>query len=389
MVGARGEALAKRRVAAGAVWHRDVRAIPQARVPHPQGLEDPPAQKISERLPGGLLEDEREHLVPDVAVLEALARREDRVPLPRQVGERVVVGDKAARAAGPRQRVVVIRQSRRVGQQVAYRHRLAEPGEIRQEAGDRSVVVETVLLAQDHRQHGGELLRDGSDVERRPWADRDPSLDVGEAQAGGVDDSAVPDHHHRHSRGAVASQRGKERVEALAEVPGARHEQERCRQGRQAGRPRREARSRGSLPLGIDRDAPAPLRTPALIVAWFRHRIDLGSTGWRKSGPCPNQSRRGDRIVLLQGLRPIVVDLALERPQHLGRPLEMPPDPDDSEPRPPTARNIDPPGAKFKRRPSPGGTMRVIAFILAPAVIRKIRQDRPRPEPRAQSPPPG
>jgi len=33
--------------------------------------------------------------------------------------------------------------------------------------------------------------------------------------------------------------------------------------------------------------------------------------------------------------------------------------------------------------------MRVIAFILAPAVIRKIRQDRPRPEPRAQSPPPG
>jgi len=33
--------------------------------------------------------------------------------------------------------------------------------------------------------------------------------------------------------------------------------------------------------------------------------------------------------------------------------------------------------------------MRVIAFILAPAVIRKIRQDRPQPEPRAQSPPPG
>src|SRR2546426_11442161 len=51
VVGARGEALAKRRVAAGAVWHRDVRAIPQARVPHPQGLEDPPAQKLSERLP--------------------------------------------------------------------------------------------------------------------------------------------------------------------------------------------------------------------------------------------------------------------------------------------------------------------------------------------------
>src|SRR2546425_12134217 len=63
VVGARGEALAKRRVAAGAVWHRDVRAIPQARVPHPQGLEDPPAQQVSERLPGGLLEDEREHLV--------------------------------------------------------------------------------------------------------------------------------------------------------------------------------------------------------------------------------------------------------------------------------------------------------------------------------------
>jgi len=36
-----------------------------------------------------------------------------------------------------------------------------------------------------------------------------------------------------------------------------------------------------------------------------------------------------------------------------------------------------------------GGAIRVIAFILEPAVIRKILQDRPRPEPRAQAPPPG
>ena len=36
-----------------------------------------------------------------------------------------------------------------------------------------------------------------------------------------------------------------------------------------------------------------------------------------------------------------------------------------------------------------GGAMRVIAFILEPAVIREILPDRPRPEPRAQAPPPG
>ena len=37
-----------------------------------------------------------------------------------------------------------------------------------------------------------------------------------------------------------------------------------------------------------------------------------------------------------------------------------------------------------------GGTMRVIAFILDPVVIRKIlQQHRPRPEPRAHAPPPG
>ncbi len=36
-----------------------------------------------------------------------------------------------------------------------------------------------------------------------------------------------------------------------------------------------------------------------------------------------------------------------------------------------------------------GGTMRVVAFILDPTVIRKILQHRPRPEPRAHAPPPG
>jgi len=36
-----------------------------------------------------------------------------------------------------------------------------------------------------------------------------------------------------------------------------------------------------------------------------------------------------------------------------------------------------------------GGTMRVISFILDPAVIRKILQHRPRTEPRAHAPPPG
>ena len=36
-----------------------------------------------------------------------------------------------------------------------------------------------------------------------------------------------------------------------------------------------------------------------------------------------------------------------------------------------------------------GGTMRVVAFILDPAVIRKILAPRPRPEPRAHAPPPG
>ncbi len=36
-----------------------------------------------------------------------------------------------------------------------------------------------------------------------------------------------------------------------------------------------------------------------------------------------------------------------------------------------------------------GGTMRVVAFILDPAVIRKILQHRPRTEPRAHAPPPG
>ncbi len=36
-----------------------------------------------------------------------------------------------------------------------------------------------------------------------------------------------------------------------------------------------------------------------------------------------------------------------------------------------------------------GSTMRVVAFILDPAVIRKILQHRPRPEPRAHAPPPG
>jgi hypothetical protein len=36
-----------------------------------------------------------------------------------------------------------------------------------------------------------------------------------------------------------------------------------------------------------------------------------------------------------------------------------------------------------------GGAMRVVAFILDPAVIRKILQHRPRTEPRAHAPPPG
>jgi hypothetical protein len=36
-----------------------------------------------------------------------------------------------------------------------------------------------------------------------------------------------------------------------------------------------------------------------------------------------------------------------------------------------------------------GGFMRVVAFILDPAVIRKILQHRPRPEPRAHAPPAG
>jgi hypothetical protein len=41
------------------------------------------------------------------------------------------------------------------------------------------------------------------------------------------------------------------------------------------------------------------------------------------------------------------------------------------------------------RCPCGGGTMRVIAFILNPAVIRKILQHRPRIETRAHAPPAG
>ncbi len=36
-----------------------------------------------------------------------------------------------------------------------------------------------------------------------------------------------------------------------------------------------------------------------------------------------------------------------------------------------------------------GGTMRVVAFILDPVVIRKILQHRPQPKPRAHAPPCG
>lgn len=36
-----------------------------------------------------------------------------------------------------------------------------------------------------------------------------------------------------------------------------------------------------------------------------------------------------------------------------------------------------------------GATMRVIASILVPAVVRKILKHRPRAEPRAHAPPPG
>jgi hypothetical protein len=36
-----------------------------------------------------------------------------------------------------------------------------------------------------------------------------------------------------------------------------------------------------------------------------------------------------------------------------------------------------------------GATMRVVSFILDPAVIRRILEHRPRTEPRAHAPPPG
>ena len=108
---------------------------------------------------------------------------------------------------------------------MAHRQTCAEPGELRQDVDDRSVVVEPALLVKDHREHGGELLRDGRDVESGARPDRDPSLDIGQSQGRGVDHGAVPDHHHGGARDPVAPQRLEERVESFLRRRGARQKQ--------------------------------------------------------------------------------------------------------------------------------------------------------------------
>ena len=182
-------------VAECAVGNHGLRAVAHHGVGHPEGREDIVREKLPEGLTRDPLDNQRQHLVPGVRVLVAFARCEQ--------GRLIPGGQKEHRLLGvghPFDRllledVVVVRQTRGVGQDVAQRDRLAKGCELGEELHQRVVVVEFAAFGQDHDRHGGELLRHRGQPEGGLRCDGGPAIEVGESIAGGEQNLIVPHHH--------------------------------------------------------------------------------------------------------------------------------------------------------------------------------------------------
>ncbi len=196
-------------VAEGAVGDRGLRAVAHHGVGHSQGREDGVREELPEGLSRDPLDDQRQHLVAGVRVLIPFARGEQGGFIPGGQKEHRLLGVGHALCGLFLEDVVVVRQPRGVGQEVAQRDRVAESLELGQELHHRVVVVELAAFGQDHDRHGGELFRNRGQPEGGLRSNGFPAFEVGESKTGGVQDLIVP-HHHDRSAGRVTGREGGE-----------------------------------------------------------------------------------------------------------------------------------------------------------------------------------
>jgi hypothetical protein len=135
--------------------------------------------------------------------------------LPRHQPQDVVLPHHVVRApAGEAQQVPQVAQPAGVVQQVADGDRRAEVRHFGDVPADVVVQREPALPLQDQHGHGGELLGDGADVERRLRRHRNPVLQIRGTVAARVQHAAVA-HHADGAAGGVGEHRArKERVDA-------------------------------------------------------------------------------------------------------------------------------------------------------------------------------
>ena len=211
-------------VSQGAVGDRGLRAVAHHGVGHPEGREDVVREELSERLSGNSLHHQRQHLVPGVRVLVALTGGEQGglVPGGQEPHRLFGVGHALDRLLF--EDVVVVRNPRGVGEEVAEGDTVSEACELGQESDQRIVERELTAVGEDHDRHRGDLLRHRSQAERRVRGDGFPALEIGKTVSRGVEDLVVLHHQDRRPGGVAGRQGGEERVDPGREVltPGGR-----------------------------------------------------------------------------------------------------------------------------------------------------------------------
>jgi hypothetical protein len=173
----------------------DARAVEDAARRHVQRIEDAGLHELPVRLSGRLLDDHAEQEVTGVRVERALARRERQ----RLVCDEVE--DLARRHAQQRRSAdlhdPVGADAAGVREQLAHRHRRPRPRRAVDVRGDRGVEPDFPVLHEQHDRGGGELLRDGRQLEHRVGIERRFGLEVGEAVRFREHDPTAVDHGDR------------------------------------------------------------------------------------------------------------------------------------------------------------------------------------------------
>ena len=193
-----------------------------------QRFKDPVVQELPERLAGNLRDNQPQHYVRGIAVSPMRPWRKLTCGLPLQQSQDFLVLNlmRGGPCIGFHQ-VFVVRQSRRVRQQMAHSDGLPVRREIRQDFGQPPVVPQLVIVDQQHDGHGRKLFGEGCQAKVRFGIDGGQCSQIANPIASLEYGAAIPAHQHRHSRRFRIGQRREDGIDVRGRSSACTHGQSR------------------------------------------------------------------------------------------------------------------------------------------------------------------